>query len=97
VFDPRVITYDEILKHFVSLGGLSRTENECKQYRSAILVHSKAQRDTAVSLIRQEKEKQGCKFYTAVEVAGSFYRAEEYHQKYVQKSKPGYRSSWNWI
>lgn len=76
------LSYEDILRKFFAehTPGVSS-----RQYRSAIFVHDQHQRDIAeamkVSLIEQGKR--WCK-HTAVENAGLFYKAEDYHQNYLR-------------
>mmetsp|Transcript_8387 Transcript_8387/g.18718 ORF Transcript_8387/g.18718 Transcript_8387/m.18718 type:complete len:86 (+) Transcript_8387:400-657(+) len=63
-----------------------------RQYRSAIWCHSRAQRDVALvvrsSLVGDSPFKS---IYeeTAIEEAGDMYRAEEYHQRFLEKQRRG--------
>ncbi len=57
------------------------------QYRSAIFVHSAQQETEARKLIAAWNKKHGQKAVTHVASAGPFYRAEEYHQRYLQKKR----------
>ena len=64
------------------------------QYRSAIFCHGESQRHVA-DAVRAELSG-GSPFAsatdaTAIEVAGPFYRAEEYHQRFFEKNPS---SSW---
>lgn len=54
------------------------------QYRSAIFVHTKEQRKLAEAMI---KSKQGAALgeFSPVEDASDFYKAEEYHQRFLDK------------
>ena len=51
------------------------------QYRSAIFVHTAEQRELAEKAV-QSRGALGK--FVAVEKASDFYRAEEYHQKYIE-------------
>ena len=53
------------------------------QYRSAIFVHSKNQRQLAEAFLGQ---KGALSRFVQVEDSSEFYRAEEYHQKYIEKA-----------
>ena len=49
-------------------------------------MHDEEQRSTAELLINELRTKRGLqKFYTDIEDATDFYRAEEYHQKFQEK------------
>ena len=59
-----------------------------RQYRSAILYHNEDQRLVAETITNQMINlRKGKKVYVDLEPATTFYKAEEYHQKYVEKSK----------
>jgi peptide-methionine (S)-S-oxide reductase len=86
IFDPSVVTYEEILRHFFRQHS-SSSQSWSRQYRSAILTHNEEQTAVAQALIAHMSKK--TKVYTSVEAAQDFYRAEEYHQKYMEKSQRG--------
>ena len=90
-FDPQKITYDQLLDLFWQIHNPTQVNRQGPdvgtQYRSAIFVHSPEQQAIA------EKSKAALaasgKFQrpiaTEITTAGPFYRAEEYHQKYLEK------------
>lgn len=90
-FDPRKISYDQLLDVFWQIHNPTQVNRQGPdvgtQYRSAIFVHSPEQKAIA------EKSKAALaasgKFQrpiaTEITTAGPFYRAEEYHQKYLEK------------
>lgn len=90
-FDPQKITYDQLLDVFWQIHNPTQVNRQGPdvgtQYRSAIFVHSPEQQAIA------EKSKAALaasgKFQrpiaTEITTAGPFYRAEEYHQKYLEK------------
>jgi peptide-methionine (S)-S-oxide reductase len=87
-FDPSVLTYEDILISFFNqLGGSQFNPAYSCQYRSAIFVHNEEQREIAKSLIQGMEAQTNRKVLTPIEDAGDFYRAEEYHQKYVEKQR----------
>ena len=96
VFDKTKISYEEILGYFFRLHDpttLNRQGNDVgTQYRSAIFYHDEVQHQTALKV--KEKVQRSGKWkqpvVTAIVPAGSFYKAEEYHQKYLQKHPDGY-------
>eukprot|EP00968_Pinguiococcus_pyrenoidosus_P027414 scaffold7375_cov268-Pinguiococcus_pyrenoidosus.AAC.64 len=58
------------------------------QYRSAIFVHNEEQRQVAEQVIQNRLTRNWhAAKYTSVEEAGPFYKAEEYHQNYINKSR----------
>jgi peptide methionine sulfoxide reductase msrA/msrB len=95
-FDPSKISYEEILGYFFRLHDpttMNRQGNDVgTQYRSAIFYHSEAQRATAEK-VREAVDKSGKwkgKIVTEIVPAGRFYRAEEYHQDYLERNPGGY-------
>jgi peptide-methionine (S)-S-oxide reductase len=95
-FDPSVISYEELLEVFFRHHNpttLNRQGNDVgSQYRSAIFYHSSQQKkaaETALAALDKAKLfRDG--IVTEVSPASDFYRAEEYHQKYLKKNPLGY-------
>src|SRR5213595_156736 len=91
-FDPSQITYGQILDVFWSNHNPTTLNRQGPdvgtQYRSAIFYHSPEQEATAMAS-KERLEKSG-RFNrpvaTQIEAAPKFWRAEEYHQRYLQKS-----------
>jgi peptide-methionine (S)-S-oxide reductase len=90
-FDPSQITYGELLDVFWSNHNpttLNRQGPDVgRQYRSVIFYHSPEQ-EAAAKASKSKVEKSG-RFnrpvVTQIESAPTFWRAEEYHQRYLQK------------
>jgi peptide-methionine (S)-S-oxide reductase len=90
-FDPSQISYDQLLDVFWSNHNpttLNRQGPDAgTQYRSAIFYHSPAQKDAAEA--SKEKIDKSGRFnrpiVTQLEPAKTFWRAEEYHQRYLAK------------
>ena len=96
VFDPKVISYEEILRYFFRLHDpttANRQGNDVgTQYRSAIFFHSEDQRSGA-ERVKAEVDNSGkwpAKVATQIVPASTFYPAEGYHQDYLQKHPDGY-------
>ncbi|AGA80135.1 peptide-methionine (S)-S-oxide reductase MsrA [Echinicola vietnamensis] len=93
VYDPAVITYDELLEAFFVAHDptqLNRQGNDVgTQYRSAIFYHSAAQKEKAEYYIRKLDEENiyPKKIVTEVAPMEKFYVAEEYHQNYYNLNK----------
>lgn len=60
------------------------------QYRTGIYYIDKADLDTIIKSKDKEQEKYSKKIVTEIEPLESFYEAEEYHQKYLEKNPNGY-------
>jgi peptide-methionine (S)-S-oxide reductase len=91
-FDPSKISYDQLLDAFFTLHNpttLNRQEPDWgTQYRSVIFYHSPGQQSEAQAKIEQLTELGRFKpkrIVTKVEPAETFWRAEEHHQKYLDK------------
>jgi peptide methionine sulfoxide reductase msrA/msrB len=96
LFDPSLITYEELLGYFFRMHDpttLNRQGNDVgTSYRSAIFYHSERQRETAERVVEQvgRSGKWPDRIITEISAAGRFWRAEEYHQDYLQKNPNGY-------
>ncbi|KOO02744.1 peptide-methionine (S)-S-oxide reductase MsrA [Vibrio nereis] len=95
VFDPAVISLEELLKTFWEkhdpTQGMRQGNDLGTQYRSAIYVYSDKQAQSV------EKTKQayqallgGTPITTETLPAGPYYYAENYHQQYLAKNPDGY-------
>jgi peptide-methionine (S)-S-oxide reductase len=91
-FDPRVISYRELLEIFLAIHDpttLNRQGNDRgTQYRSAIYYGSPAQQQTAERLIQSLTEEKlfNAPIVTQVVPAAQWYEAEAYHQKYFARN-----------
>jgi peptide-methionine (S)-S-oxide reductase len=85
VYDPEVISFEDILEHFAGQGGLSKYQSYKLQYRCAIFVHTYEQHRAATAFVERMQKVRRCQYFVDIEPASDFYRAEEYHQKYVEK------------
>jgi peptide methionine sulfoxide reductase msrA/msrB len=96
IFDPNKISYEEILNYFFRMHDpttLNRQGADTgSQYRSAIFFHNEEQKKLAEKVIKEIEAsgKWKGKIVTALEPAGEFYEAEEYHQDYLKKNPGGY-------
>jgi peptide methionine sulfoxide reductase msrA/msrB len=95
-FDPRRVSYEEILRYFYRLHDpttLNRQHNDIgPQYRSAIFVHDAEQRRVAERVTREVDASGvfGDPVVTEIVDASPFYPAEDYHQDYLVKNPGGY-------
>jgi peptide-methionine (S)-S-oxide reductase len=55
------------------------------QYRSAIFVHSPEQQQVAEAVKERVQERFRKPIATVIEPATTFWRAEDYHQRYLEK------------
>lgn len=92
IFDPEVISYDELLEAFFLSHDptqLNRQGNDVgTQYRSAIFYHNNWQREKAVYYIAKFTEQHIYDRPVVTEIAPfkRFYRAESYHQQFYRKN-----------
>ena len=84
-FDPKKISFEEILEHFFAEH--NPEIREISRYRSAIFYIGKDQRCEAEKAKAVFEKKIGRSVSTSIEPFGKFFRAEEYHQKYFEKMK----------
>lgn len=90
-YDPDRITYEQLLEAFFALHDPTQMNRQGPdrgtQYRSAIFFHSPEQELAAKAFIaRLTAEQRFSKpIVTQVVPAQTFWRAEEYHQKYLEK------------
>lgn len=89
VFDRSGVSYEELAKLFFEIHDPTQKDRQGPdigtQYRSAIFWSDEEQRKTAEKLIRLLGEK-GYSVVTALEKAGPFWEAEDYHQKYYAQN-----------
>jgi peptide methionine sulfoxide reductase msrA/msrB len=97
VFDPRKLSYADLLEKWFFRMHDPTTPNRQgndvgSQYRSAIFVTSPQQRKIAEEVKARAAKSGRWKrpIVTEIAEAGPFTRAEEYHQKYLEKNPGGY-------
>ncbi|HSP23511.1 MAG TPA: peptide-methionine (S)-S-oxide reductase MsrA [Planococcus sp. (in: firmicutes)] len=87
-FDPAVLGYEEVLRHFWENHYPNRDEYKGRQYISLLRFHSVQQQET-IAWIKEEMESRlGEKIETDIAPNGHFTLAEERHQKYYLKRYP---------
>ena len=91
-FDPEVITYQQLVELFWRVHNPTQMNRQGPdrgtQYRSAIFYHSDEQRQIAT---RSRDKLDASNAYrkpiaTEITPTSTFYRAEEYHQRYFEKT-----------
>jgi peptide-methionine (S)-S-oxide reductase len=98
VFDPKVVTYSDLLKVFWEnhdpTQGMRQGNDIGTQYRSGIYATNDAQAQAAEEsreTYQQALSKQGYGRITSeIAPAGPFFFAEDYHQQYLAKNPHGY-------
>ena len=88
-FDPSVISYEELLNSFWEKHDpttLNRQGPDVgSQYRSAIFYFDEEQRNLAQESLNKLQQRLEKKIVTEITEADTFWKAEEYHQKYFEK------------
>ena len=80
-FDPKKISYKQLIDIFWD--NHNATDRPfSRQYASVIFFHSDEQKRIAEETKAQVEARKGRKVYTEIVPAGTFYPAEDYHQKY---------------
>ena len=96
-FDPAVISYAQLLEVFWNKHNPTSLNFQGwdvgSQYRSAIFYHNDEQRRRAEEskAALAASGKYSAPIVTEITPAGPFWRAEDYHQQYVLKNRPGCR------
>jgi peptide-methionine (S)-S-oxide reductase len=98
VYDPAVITFDDLLKVFWEghdpTQGMRQGNDMGTQYRSGIYAYSGTQKEAAATSKAMFNPHLGKAGYgditTEVIDAPTFYFAEDYHQQYLAKNPAGY-------
>lgn len=88
-FDPKAVSYDELLEVFWRIHDPTTPNRQGpdvgSQYRSAIFYHDEEQKERALASMQRERPKHRRPIVTEVVPAQRFWRAEEYHQQYLEK------------
>jgi peptide-methionine (S)-S-oxide reductase len=90
-FDPQIISYEALLRRFFTLHDPTQLNRQGpdvgSQYRSVIFYHSPEQQAVAQRVIEELSASGQFRrpIVTTVEPAQTFYRAEEYHQRYLER------------
>jgi peptide methionine sulfoxide reductase msrA/msrB len=88
-FDPQQVSYEALAKLFFEIHDPTQVDRQGpdvgEQYRSAVFYTSPEQRAVAEKLIGQLEQK-GFRVATKLVPAGPFWKAEDYHQDYYEKT-----------
>jgi peptide-methionine (S)-S-oxide reductase len=91
-YDPARISYQDLLDVFWQQHNPTTLNRQGPdigaQYRSAIFYHNQAQKEAAQiskALLQQSEIYRNQPIVTEISSAGVFYKAEEYHQQYLEK------------
>jgi peptide-methionine (S)-S-oxide reductase len=90
VFDPAEVSYRQLLDSFWHIHNPTTLNRQGwdlgSQYRSAIFFHDPEQERLAVATRESEQESLVKPIVTEIVPATTFYPAEEYHQRYFERS-----------
>jgi len=81
-FDPERITYADLLDIFWDSHRPTQRAFS-RQYMNAVFFHNEQQRELAEASMARKQEEIGRAVHTKVVSVETFYRAEDYHQKYL--------------
>ena len=88
-FDPSVISYEELLNSFWEKHDPTTLNRQGPdvgtQYHSAIFYFDEEQRNLAQESLNKLQQRLEKKIVTEITEADTFWKAEEYHQKYFEK------------
>lgn len=90
-YDPKIISYEKLLGVFWRIHNPTTKDRQGldigTQYNSTIFYHNDKQRVLAEKSKKQIQKKLNKKIVTKIKKAQTFWKAEEYHQEYIQKQK----------
>ena len=88
-FNPETVAYKDLVQLFWSIHDPTQKNrqgpDEGTQYRSAIFYHDAGQKKVAEESLKDEQKRRDKPIATEIVAAGTFYPAEDYHQKYLMK------------
>lgn len=92
-FNPEEVSYETLVKHFFRLHDPTQLNRQGPDvgdnYRSAIFYVNDGQKETAEKVRDELKSEYSEPIVTQITSASEFYPAEEYHQKYTEKTGRG--------
>ncbi|MBD3248423.1 peptide-methionine (S)-S-oxide reductase MsrA [Candidatus Woesearchaeota archaeon] len=93
-YDPEKVSYERLLDVFWQIHeptSLDKQGNDIgSQYRAVIFYHDEAQKRSAERSLKEKQKEYDEKIMTQIKKAEKFYKAEDYHQDYLDKNKGGY-------
>ena len=88
-FDPGRVSFEDLVEKYFEIHDPTQLNRQGAdvgyQYRSVIFAHSDEQAETARRVIERVQPRFRDPIVTAIEPAQPFWRAEEYHQCYLEK------------
>tara|TARA_Y100001970_G_scaffold281881_1_gene393594 strand:+ start:3154 stop:3603 length:450 start_codon:yes stop_codon:yes gene_type:complete len=90
-FDPKKIDYEQIIKYFFEFHDPTTLNRQGPdigtQYRSEIFYNDDKQKNISLSVIEKLNNKFNSKITTKVSEIKNYTKAEDYHQKYLEKNR----------
>lgn len=92
-FDPGQVTYETLVKQFFHMHDPTQLNRQGPdigdQYRSAIFYFDDSQKKVAEQIRDEIQLKTNDRIVTQITPAETFYKAEDYHQKYTERTGRG--------
>jgi methionine-S-sulfoxide reductase len=92
-YDPKQVTFQILLQHFFRMHDPTQLNRQGPDigdnYRSAIFYHDDEQKAEAEKIKEQSRANFKDNIATQIVPAGKFYQAEDYHQKYTERTGLG--------
>lgn len=92
-FDTSRVSYETLLRHFFRMHDPTQLNRQGpdvgEQYRSAIFYFDDDQKSIAQNVLSEAQKQIGEPIVTELAKVSRFYPAEDYHQKYVEKTGRG--------
>ena len=90
-FDPKKISYEQIIEYFFQFHDPTTLNRQGPdigtQYRSEIFYNNDEQKIISLSMIEKINNKYNSKITTKVSEVKNYTKAENYHQKYLEKNR----------
>lgn len=92
-FDPSKISYEDLCRHFFKMHNPTQLNyqgpDHGDSYRTAIFYVTDDQKPVAEAVKRESQKDWDEPIVTEITLAGPFYNAEDYHQKFAEKTGRG--------
>lgn len=92
-FDPQEVSYETLVRQFFRMHDPTQLNRQGPDvgdnYRSAIFYHDDEQRETVERIVEELQSSFDQPIVTQIVSASEFYEAEEYHQKFTEKTGRG--------
>jgi len=90
-FDEKIISYEKILDLFFKMHDPTQKDMQFPdvgtQYRSEIFFEDEKQKKEATEILNEFNKKLDGKIQTNISKIKNYCKAEEYHQKYIEKNR----------